>query len=42
MNNTDLNKLNEKINEKSKFLDSILAEISKTIVGQDELSLIHI
>ena len=37
MNNTDLNKLNEKINEKSKFLDSILAEISKTIVGQDEI-----
>tara|TARA_A100001037_G_scaffold126051_2_gene114239 strand:- start:7323 stop:8318 length:996 start_codon:yes stop_codon:yes gene_type:complete len=37
MNNTDLNKLNEKINEKSKFLDSILAEISKIIVGQDEI-----
>lgn len=37
MNNTDLNKLNEKINEKSKFLDSILGEISKTIVGQDEI-----
>ena len=37
MNNTDLNKLNEKINEKSKFLDSILVEISKIIVGQDEI-----
>ena len=37
MNNTDLNKLNEKINEKSKFIDSILTEISKIIVGQDEI-----
>ncbi len=37
MNNSDLNKLNEKIVEKSKFIDSILGEISKTIVGQDEI-----
>ena len=37
MNNSDLNKLNEKIVEKSKFIDSILVEISKTIVGQDEI-----
>ncbi|MAI88177.1 MAG: ATPase [Candidatus Marinimicrobia bacterium] len=37
MNNSDLNKLNEKIIEKSKFIDSILVEISKTIVGQDEI-----
>tara|TARA_Y100000591_G_scaffold320375_1_gene333728 strand:- start:54 stop:1049 length:996 start_codon:yes stop_codon:yes gene_type:complete len=37
MNNNDLNKLNEKIIQKSKFLDSILAEISKVIVGQDEI-----
>tara|TARA_X000001036_G_C20673804_1_gene803409 strand:- start:819 stop:1814 length:996 start_codon:yes stop_codon:yes gene_type:complete len=37
VNNSDLNKLNEKIVEKSKFIDSILGEISKTIVGQDEI-----
>tara|TARA_A100001011_G_scaffold102316_2_gene107933 strand:+ start:132743 stop:133738 length:996 start_codon:yes stop_codon:yes gene_type:complete len=37
VNNSDLNKLNEKIVEKSKFIDSILVEISKTIVGQDEI-----
>jgi len=34
---SNLDKLNEKILEKSKFIDSIRLEISKTIVGQDEI-----
>ena len=37
MKEFNLDKLNEKILEESKFIDSIRAEISKTIVGQDEI-----
>jgi len=37
MKEFNLDKLNEKILEESKFIDSIRSEISKTIVGQDEI-----